>query len=75
MNQKEQYNKGIVIPDNIKNSSIGNLKECINLFSDVSNIYILGTVNILEDNLESKVGEIERYFFKSDSRTKDIPRS
>ena len=60
--KKNNIDKGIVIPDNIKNSSIGNLKECINLFSDVPNIYILGTVNILEDNLESKVGEIEGHF-------------
>lgn len=53
---------GIVIPDNTEESPIGNLKECITLFSEISNIYVLGTVNVLEDNLGKKKIELDNYF-------------
>lgn len=54
--------QGIVIPDNVDDSSIGSLKQCIKLFSNSPNIYLLGTVNILGDNLEEKKVELEEYF-------------
>lgn len=60
--KKNSINVGIVIPDNVRDSSIGNLNQCLALFSDVSNIYLLGTVNILEDNLEEKLVELNNYF-------------
>jgi len=60
--RKNSIDIGIVIPDNELNSSIGNLKQCIKLFSGVSNIHLLGTVNILEDNLEEKIRELNKYF-------------
>jgi hypothetical protein len=60
--RKNSINVGIVIPDNVEDSSIGNLKECIHLFSDVPDIYVIGTVNILEDNLREKLVELDNYF-------------
>jgi len=60
--QNHRISKGIVIPDNIDNSPIGNLKQCIQLFNNIPNIYILGTVNILEDNLEDKISQLREYF-------------
>lgn len=60
--QNHNINKGIVIPDNIDKSPIGNLKQCIQLFNNIPNIYILGTVNILEDNLEDKISQLREYF-------------
>lgn len=59
---KNSIDKGIVIPDNVEKSAIGNLKQCIQLFEDFPNIYIFGTVNILEDNLEEKLFELDKYF-------------
>lgn len=53
---------GIVIPDNIVDSPIRSLKQCISLFSKNPNIYILGTVNILENDLRGKLLELEHYF-------------
>lgn len=60
--KRNSIDKGIVIPDNVDESPIGNLKQCINLFSEVPNIYVLGTVNILEDNLKNKLSELRNYF-------------
>ncbi len=60
--KKHSIGRGIVIPDNIESSPIGNLKQCIDLFSKERNIYVLGTVNILEDNLEEKFIELKDYF-------------
>lgn len=59
---KYSIQEGIVIPDNVQDSSIGNLRQYINLFKDNPNIHILGTVNILNDNLEKKIIELEKYF-------------
>lgn len=59
---KNSIERGIVIPDNVEKSQIGNLKQCINLFQDVQNIYLLGTVNILEDDLDVKMVELDAYF-------------
>jgi hypothetical protein len=54
--------QGIVIPDNIENSTIGNLKQCIELFSKTPNIFLFGTVNILNDDLKKKESELNNYF-------------
>jgi len=60
--ENHKISRGIVIPDNIDYSPIGNLKQCIQLFNNIPNIYILGTVNILEDNLEDNISELREYF-------------
>lgn len=60
--KRNNIDKGIVIPDNVVDSPIRNLKQCISLFSQNPNIYILGTVNILENNLKEKLVELEHYF-------------
>lgn len=61
--KKNSIELGIVIPDNVEISPIGNLKQCIDLFSDVPNIHVLGTINILEDDLKSKLIELNNCFF------------
>ncbi|MCK9544682.1 MAG: amidohydrolase family protein [Novosphingobium sp.] len=60
--KRNSIDRGIVIPDNVGKSAIGNLKQCIQLFEDLPNIYILGTVNILEDDLEEMLFELNKYF-------------
>ena len=63
--KKNSISKGIVIPDNIEDSKIGNLKQCIQLFNNVPNIFVLGTVNILKDNLKEKEIELKEYFLSN----------
>jgi len=60
--KKNSIDRGIVIPDNVEDSTIGNLEQCVQLFESIPDIYVLGTVNILEDNLKEKVIEVEGYF-------------
>lgn len=60
--KKNSIQSGILIPDNIEYSPIGNLKQCIDLFCEVPNIHILGTVNILKDSLKEKYIELKKYF-------------
>ena len=43
---------GIVIPDNIQGSEIGDLDQCIELFKDQADIYLLFPVNILKKEPE-----------------------
>jgi predicted TIM-barrel fold metal-dependent hydrolase len=50
---KNSIDYGIVIPDNLQESAIGNLSECLKLFSDESKIFLLATVNILYDPVSS----------------------
>lgn len=63
--KKNSIELGIVIPDNVEISPIGNLKQCIDLFSDVPNIHVLGTINILEDDLKSKLIELNNCFLSN----------
>lgn len=60
--EKNSIKGGVLIPDNIEISQIGNLKQCVELFNDVPSVFLLGTVNILEDDLDKKVGELDAYF-------------
>lgn len=53
---------GIVIPDNISKSQIGDLGQCIELFRDTPNIFLLGAPNILEDDLDEKVVQLDAFF-------------
>ena len=53
--------RAIVIPDHIKGSSIGDLDDCINLFKDQPNIYLMGTLNILKDD-ESIILKLDNLF-------------
>jgi hypothetical protein len=42
----------ILIPDNVKNSPIGDLDECLDLFHEDNNIFIMGTLDILTDEAD-----------------------
>jgi len=44
---------GILIPDNLQVSPIGNLQECLQLFSDEPKLFLMATVNILYDPVSS----------------------
>jgi hypothetical protein len=50
---KNSIDYGIVIPDNLQESVIGNLSECLELFSDEPNVFLMATVNILYDPVSS----------------------
>ncbi len=41
---------GIVIPDNVEGSAIGSLDEVLALTQDDDNLFVMGTLNILEDD-------------------------
>ncbi|MFX1475516.1 MAG: amidohydrolase family protein [Promethearchaeota archaeon] len=45
--QANNIDYGIVIPDNVKDSPIGNLHQCIDLFKDEKHIFLMASVNIL----------------------------
>jgi predicted TIM-barrel fold metal-dependent hydrolase len=55
---KNNIDYGILIPDNLQVSPIGNLQECLQLFSDESKLFIMATVNILYDPV-SDIKEFE----------------
>ncbi|MFH1231729.1 MAG: amidohydrolase family protein [Planctomycetota bacterium] len=48
--KRRKIDYAIVIPDNIKGSIIGDVDDCINLFEKQSNIFLMGTLNILKDD-------------------------
>ena len=50
---KNSIDYGIIIPDNLQKSVIGNLSECLELFGDEPNVFIMATVNILYDPVSS----------------------
>ncbi|MEK7580024.1 MAG: amidohydrolase family protein [Patescibacteria group bacterium] len=39
----------ILIPDNVKNSSIGDMDDCLDLFKKEKKIFLMGTINIFRD--------------------------
>lgn len=47
---KNKVNYAIVIPDNVKHSCIGDVDECLEVFHNDNNIYIMGTLSILKDD-------------------------
>jgi len=47
--QTSNIDYGIVIPDNVEESSIGNLHQCIDLFRDESHIFLMASINILNE--------------------------
>jgi hypothetical protein len=40
---------GIVIPDNLKGSSIGNLQQCLDLFKNENRIFLMPSIQILQE--------------------------
>lgn len=44
---------GIVIPDNLEESSIGNLKQCIDLFKYEKSIFLMASPNILNEPISN----------------------
>jgi predicted TIM-barrel fold metal-dependent hydrolase len=52
---------GIVIPDNVGDSPIGNLHQCIDLFRDEKHIFLMASVNII-DAQQSRVQEFNGLF-------------
>jgi uncharacterized protein len=61
--QANNIDYGIVIPDNLPESSIGNLQQCLALFRNEKRIFIMPSINILEDPI-SNVDEFDDLFRK-----------
>ncbi len=59
--QTSNIDYGIVIPDNLEDSSIGSLPQCIDLFKDEKRIFLMASVNIL-DEPTSNVQEFDKLF-------------
>jgi uncharacterized protein len=53
---------GIIIPDNIKNSGIGDLTTLLGLLKNEKNLFLLGTVHLNIDPIEEKISEINTLF-------------
>jgi len=49
---------GIVIPDNLHTSDIGNLQQCLDLFKHDNQIFLMASIQILEEPISS-ISEIE----------------
>lgn len=47
--QTSHIDYGIVIPDSVDGSSIGSLQQCIDLFKDEKRIFLMASVNILNE--------------------------
>lgn len=47
--QVNNINYGIVIPDNVQESSIGNLQQCLTLFKSEKRIFLMASINILNE--------------------------
>lgn len=47
--QDSNMDYGIVIPDNVEESSIGNLQQCIDLFKNERRIFLMASINILSE--------------------------
>ena len=50
---------GIVIPDSVEESSIGSFHQCVDLFRDESRIFLMASINILNEPI-SNVDEFDK---------------
>src|SRR3972149_6175419 len=57
----ENIDYGIVIPDNLQESLIGNLQECLELFKNEPSIFIAASANIVTEH-QSSVNELDSLF-------------
>lgn len=51
--QSNNIDYGIVIPDNLQESSIGNLQQCLALFKNEKRIFLMASINILSEPTSS----------------------
>jgi len=51
--QTSHIDYGIVIPDNVEESSIGSLQQCIDLFRDEKRIFLMASINILSEPISN----------------------
>jgi len=61
--QANNIDYGIIIPDNIPESSIGNLDQCLTLFQNEKSIFIMPSINIVGEPISS-VDEFDDLFRK-----------
>ncbi len=47
--QTSNIDYGIVIPDNVEKSSIGNLQQCIDLFKNEKRVFLMASIDILSE--------------------------
>ncbi|HQG57499.1 MAG TPA: amidohydrolase family protein [Candidatus Dojkabacteria bacterium] len=52
---------GIIIPDNIPNSSIGDVEEVVELCSKDNNLFVMGTVDILSKDYVDRIKLLKEY--------------
>jgi hypothetical protein len=61
--QANNIDFGIVIPDNVLESSIGNLQQCLALFQKEKRIFIMPSINILKEPT-SNIDELDDLFWE-----------
>lgn len=54
----------IMIPDNQQVTDIGNLNECLEVIDGNSKLFLMGTIDILNDNIPEVVHKLDNLFFQ-----------